>query len=331
MQRPISDPVAITFSRAFYRELGSSLQVDTAVTAGRRAVFSDHRGSPEWATPVLFMRTPTGELYPKEDLWDLPPKKRRARWLVAALFAVLLTGGSGLALREWWVERLVTEGGALLENRRNAEAHERYQDALRLKPGSAEILSNLAAAEEALGHPQEAESHYREAVREQPPSGEHLFNLGQFLNKRGNCREAYGFLLRAVEQDPQRALAHAELARAAERLGMLGRARLHLETALKLDPDPPVFYRLLGELELDSGNPHAATPRLAEALRRYPLADPQGRLETFWLLTLAYDRLGDGSSACAQIQEIRRLDRPGVTHWAQAAEEMAVRRRCPKT
>jgi hypothetical protein len=80
MQSPIFDATAITFSRAFYQQLAAGLLVDAAVTEGRRAVHSEHRGSLEWATPVLFMRTPTGELFPEEDLWDRPSGKQRTRW-----------------------------------------------------------------------------------------------------------------------------------------------------------------------------------------------------------------------------------------------------------
>jgi Tfp pilus assembly protein PilF len=325
MQGPISDDSAITFSRIFYRQLATGEPIDAAVTEGRRAVYAEDRKSLEWATPVLFMRTPTGELYPEEDLWDHPREKKRAGRLAAVLLALLLVGGSGLALRNWRVERLVTEGASLLEQRKGAEARERFQAAYRLKPSSAEILSNLAGAEESLGDLRAAEDHYREAVQTKPNSAVHLYNLGHFLNSRRNYDEAYRFLLQAVERDPQRAEAHAELAQAAAALGMLGRARVHLEAALHLDPEHPALYRRLGELELEAGNPQAALPRLNEALRRYPLGD-LGRVETVWLLAQAHDRLGH--SPCQEIQEIRRLDPPGITPWTQKGEEIAARHGC---
>jgi tetratricopeptide (TPR) repeat protein len=324
MQQPISDAAAITFSRIFYQQLAAGEPVDAAVTEGRRAMYVEDRDSLEWTTPVLFLRTPTGELYPKEDLWDRPPEKRRAWWFAAVLLALLLAGGVGLGLRNWRVERLVTEGAALLGQGNVAAARERFEAARRLAPGSAEILSNLAGVEERLGDLRAAEDHYREAVQKQPDSPEHLYNLGHFLNNRQSYDEAYRFLLQAVERDPQRADAHAELARAAAALGMLARARIHLETALRLDPESPVLYRRLGEIELDAGNPQSAILRLSEALRHYRLGD-LGRVETKWLLARAYDRLGNTPSACREIQEIRRLDPPGITPWAQKAEEMLSR------
>jgi tetratricopeptide (TPR) repeat protein len=332
MRRSISDAAAITFSRTFYQQLAASDPIDAAVTEGRRAVHAEprHRASLEWATPVLFMRTPTGELYPEKDLWDHPPEKSRAaRWLAAALLALLLAGGAGFALRHWWVERrvirLTDEGAALFSQEQWAKARERFQAARRLNPESAEILSNLAGTEERLGDLRAAEDHYREAVRRQPDSAEPLYNLGHFLNSRASSDEAYRFLLQAVERDPQRADAHAELAQAAAALGMPGRARAHLEVALKLAPERPALSRRLGEIELNSGSPQAAIPHLDEAIRRYPLGD-LGRVETTWLLAQAYHRLGNTSAACREIREIRRLDPPGITPWAQQAEEM--RSRC---
>lgn len=328
MQHPISDRAAITFSRAFYAELAAGAPVDAAVTEGRRAVHAEDRESLEWSTPVLFMRTPTGELFPEEDLWDRRAGGGRLRWMIAALLALLLAAGAGVAFRHWRVERLVTEGAALFGQERWDSARARFEAARRLQPGSAEVLSNLAGAEERLGHLRAAEGHYREAVQRQPDSAEHLYNLGHFLTSRESYDEAYRFLLAAVAQDSRRAGAHAELAQVAGALGMPGRARAHLEVALRLDPERPALHRRRGELELDSGNPHAAIPHLDEALRRYPLGD-LGRVETTWLLARAYDRLGNARAACREVLEVRRLDPPGITPWARAAEEMGVRRGCP--
>jgi hypothetical protein len=47
---------------------------------GRQAVHSAAPAGFEWATPVLFMRTPNGELYPEKDLL---PEEPRPRWPLA--------------------------------------------------------------------------------------------------------------------------------------------------------------------------------------------------------------------------------------------------------
>ncbi|HEV7507892.1 MAG TPA: CHAT domain-containing protein [Thermoanaerobaculia bacterium] len=330
MQHSISDAAAITFSRAFYQHLSAGDPVDAAVTEGRKAVHSANPAGMEWATPVLFMRTPTGELYPEEDLWDDPSARRkRARRLTAAFLALFLVVlvVAALAACRWRVERLVAEGATLSEHRQWKEAGERFQAALKLAPGSAEVLSDLAGAEENLGDFRAAEDHYREAVQRQPESAEHLYNLGHFLNSRTSYDEAYRFLQAAVNRDPQRADTYGDLAEAAAARGMLGKARLFLGAALGIDPERPALYRRLGELELDAGNPQAALSHLNEAIRRYPLGDLR-RVETTWLLAAAYDRLENIPAACHEISEIHRLDPPGITPWAQKAEAVAARRGC---
>jgi tetratricopeptide (TPR) repeat protein len=329
MQRSISDEAAITFSRAFYQQLAAGDPVDAAVTEGRQAVDSARPAGMEWATPVLFMRTPTGELYPEKDLWDPSATRKRARRLTAAFLALLLVVlvVAALAARRWRVERLVAEGATLSEHRQWKEARERFQAALKLEPGSAEVLSDLAGSEENLGDVRDAEDHYRMAVLRQPESAEHLYNLGHFFNSRKSYDEAYRFLKAAVERDPQRADAYGELAEAAAARGMLGKARLFLGAALGIDPERPALHRRLGELELDAGNPRAALPHLDEAIRRYPLGD-LGRVQTTWLLAATYDRLADVAATCREINEIRRLDPPGITPWAQKADVVAARRGC---
>jgi Tfp pilus assembly protein PilF len=332
MQRPISDRAAVTFSRALYQRLAAGDPVDAAVAEGRQAIHSAAPSGLEWATPVLFLRTRTGELFPEKDLPPEPSKRPRpVRWpvLVVLVVLVVLAGLAVFAVREARAARaqaLVTEGAVLFTHGQWSAARDRFEAARKLVPGSAEVLSDLAGAEEKLGDVRAAEEHYREAARRRPGSAEHLYNLGHFLNGRRSYPEAYDVLRKAVALDPERADAYGELAQAAAGRGMLGRARTILQTALRLDPGRPALHRRLGELELDAGRPQAAIPHLKEA-RRYPMGERE-QAETAALLIQAYDRLGDAASVCDEIVAFRRLDRPGITPWAPAAEAVATRRNC---
>jgi len=334
MQRSISDAAAVRFSRAFYEHLAAGDPVDAAVTEGRQAVHSANPAGTEWATPILFMRTPTGELYPEEDLWDPSVRRKRARRLTAMLLTLLLVVGllavaarEARRLRAERVRQLVDEGATFAQQKQWEEARQRFQAALKLEPDSPEVLSDLAGAEENRGYFRDAEDHYREAVQRRPESAEHLYNLGHFLNSRKNYDEAYRLLLAAVARDPQRADAYSDLAEAAAARGMPGRARLFLGAALRLDPERPALHRRLGELELDTGNLREALSHLKEAIRLYPLGDP-GLVETTWLLAATYDRLYDVVATCREIGEIRHLDPPAITAWAQKADLVAARRGC---
>ena len=62
MQFPISDEAATAFSQEFYEMLVRGQPVDAAVTEARRAIFTVSN-SVEWATPVLYMRSPDGTLF----------------------------------------------------------------------------------------------------------------------------------------------------------------------------------------------------------------------------------------------------------------------------
>jgi Tfp pilus assembly protein PilF len=321
MQFPVSDQAAIAFSRAFYQRLAAGDPVEAAVAEGRQAVHSADTGGFEWATPVLFLR---GQ--------DLPEPRVRGRWarrLAAALLGLLLIAGIALAGRAWWTERLVAQGVALTGKREWPAALERFQAALELAPGRAEILLNLAFVEEQDGEIQAAEEHYREAVLRRPGSAEPLYHLGHFLNGRGRYDEAYLLLQQAAGREPERADVHGELAKAALGLGMPDRARVAVAVALRLDPEKPALHRLAGEVELKAGNLQAAIAHLNDARSGYALGD-RGRAETIWLLMQAYERVGDVTSACRESREFRRLDEAGITQWAPEVEAGAARLGCPR-
>ena len=61
MQFPISDRAAVAFTGDFYGSLVDGLPVDQAVTSARKALLGEFRD--EWATPVLFLRAPDGEIF----------------------------------------------------------------------------------------------------------------------------------------------------------------------------------------------------------------------------------------------------------------------------
>lgn len=68
MQFPITDQAALMFTGKFYGALAAGLPVDQAVSYARKALHAKFRS--EWATPVLFMRSPDGNIF--QDL-QAPP------------------------------------------------------------------------------------------------------------------------------------------------------------------------------------------------------------------------------------------------------------------
>lgn len=61
MQFPISDGAAVAFTAEFYGAIADGLPVDQAATSARKALLADY--PTEWATPVLFLRAPDGQVF----------------------------------------------------------------------------------------------------------------------------------------------------------------------------------------------------------------------------------------------------------------------------
>jgi hypothetical protein len=70
-QYPVPDRSAIAFAAEFYRALADGLPVDAAVCEGRKAILSELGPARwervDWATPVLFMRSPDGHILNWQD------------------------------------------------------------------------------------------------------------------------------------------------------------------------------------------------------------------------------------------------------------------------
>jgi hypothetical protein len=62
MQFEISDDAAITFAHEFYSALADGYPVDATLAEARKAIFSQGN-EVEWATPVLYMRSPDGVIF----------------------------------------------------------------------------------------------------------------------------------------------------------------------------------------------------------------------------------------------------------------------------
>ena len=67
MQFEISDPAALVFSQSFYQAIADGLPVDMAMVEARRAMFADGN-EVEWATPVLYLRSPDGRVFTEVGL-----------------------------------------------------------------------------------------------------------------------------------------------------------------------------------------------------------------------------------------------------------------------
>ena len=71
MQLRITDIAAITLAREFYSALADGYPVDAAITEARKAI-KTHGNELEWGTPVLYMRSPNGQIFDVASIRDAP-------------------------------------------------------------------------------------------------------------------------------------------------------------------------------------------------------------------------------------------------------------------
>ncbi|HEY5837510.1 MAG TPA: CHAT domain-containing protein [Pyrinomonadaceae bacterium] len=72
MQAEISDDAAHEIADTFYKALARNMPVDAALTEARRKIFLFDLQSLEWATPILYMQVPDGQLFQFKERVGLP-------------------------------------------------------------------------------------------------------------------------------------------------------------------------------------------------------------------------------------------------------------------
>ena len=71
MQFRITDIAAITLAREFYAALADGYPVDASLTEARKSI-KTHGNELEWGTPVLYMRSPNGQIFDVESIKQTP-------------------------------------------------------------------------------------------------------------------------------------------------------------------------------------------------------------------------------------------------------------------
>src|SRR5437764_8592661 len=173
------------------------------------------------------------------------------------------------------------------ERGENEAAIEHYERALSRAPRHSGVLNNLGLALEAVGQTERAEASYREVLAREPQHADALANLANLLKTRKRYREAvlaYEKAIQVRRDFPVRFWVSRGVALG--ELGALADAEASFREAARLDPDQAATQIDLGSLcivqgkfdeaeaplaralELDPGNPYAATMRVYGRLQR---------------------------------------------------------------
>jgi hypothetical protein len=81
MRSIVSDRAAVVFAQSFYEALARRLPLEEALCESRQTLFAES-GDPEWGIPVLYMRSPDGQLFGRHPI--------QRRIAVAGLTSLLL-------------------------------------------------------------------------------------------------------------------------------------------------------------------------------------------------------------------------------------------------
>jgi tetratricopeptide (TPR) repeat protein len=171
-----------------------------------------------------------------------------------------------LAIRPDSAETHNNLGHALLALNRAGEAIGRYLRAIAVRPGFAEAYNNIGCALQKLERFKEAIAYHERALAIKPDYAEAHTHLGGALHRLDLAEEASAHCRKSIALNPNYADAHYGLAIALEALGRSDEARGAFERAAQLGPRRAQFHLALAL----SGRFSAGDPRLApiEALMR---------------------------------------------------------------
>jgi tetratricopeptide (TPR) repeat protein len=140
-------------------------------------------------------------------------------------------------------------GAVLLRRGRLAEAIDRFQSALRIKPDYADAHYNLGNALARQRNLKAAIFHFSEALRLQPNNLKAHNNAGAALVLQGRQQEAVEHFKSALEINPNDSGVHQNLAVALKNLGDLKGAVRHFSRVLEINPNDEKTRHQLEEIK----------------------------------------------------------------------------------
>lgn len=202
MQFEISDPAALVFSRSLYEAIADGFPVDVAMAEARRAMFAEGH-EVEWATPVLYLRSPDGHIFAQagiseaeREAWENADYARPSR---IARHALPPTSAATAHAEQ---------GDSFREQRRYADAETAYRAALKLDPHLARAHAGLGEALYGLQQYDGAEAACQEAIRLDPANPVTYRVHGDILRGLRHWTEAETAYQQAIRLDSSPAAVH---------------------------------------------------------------------------------------------------------------------------
>jgi tetratricopeptide (TPR) repeat protein len=161
-------------------------------------------------------------------------------------------------------------GNALFQKGKVDEAIAHFEQALQTKPGFAEAHYNLATALWREGRVGEAITHYQNALQIKPNDADAHYNLATALRQEGRVDEAIAHYQQALQIKPDYADARYNLAIALRQEGRMDDAITQFQQALQIKPDYADAHNNLGNVLLQMGRVDEAILHFQQALQINP-------------------------------------------------------------
>lgn len=180
-------------------------------------------------------------------------------------------------------------------------AERSLQQANRLDPRSIEVLCNLAAVETHKGNTQDARSTLERAMQLAPNHIGVLSSLGRLRHRLGDFIGAAQCFERCLRADPGRAASWFDLANTSIAMHQWQAAESHVRQGLKLAPNSPDGWYVLGFLYERQGRLNDAVPPYRKSMELDP------RPHTAHNLALVLDQVGDLEGGARMMEYAVRL------------------------
>jgi tetratricopeptide (TPR) repeat protein len=197
---------------------------------------------------------------------------------------------------------LTNLANALSQNKEWPEAIERYREVVRLRPNDNEMHRNLGKALFQSGAIDESMGEFREALRIRSDDSDASYSLGNALLQKGEIPGAISYFRRAISSDHSNLGAPYNLAIALQRNGQLDEAIAEFRQTIRLRPQYADAHNNLAIALLKKGQTQEAIAEWRETLRLQP--DKIGtQISLAWILATSPEAaIRDGTKALDFVQ-----------------------------
>jgi tetratricopeptide (TPR) repeat protein len=177
---------------------------------------------------------------------------------------------AALRIRPGDANGLTNLANALLQKKEYPEAIKHYWEVIGLRPNDNEMRRNLGKALYQSGAIDQGMAEFREALRIRPADSDAAYSLGNVFLEKGDATAAIPYFRQAIDANQKNVAAHYNLAIALQRSGQLDAAIAEFRQTLRVDSRKVDAHNNLAIALLKTGKTQDAIAEWEAALRLQP-------------------------------------------------------------